>query len=71
MKTAFLAVFYFFPVKIRNSAFNATFKNGDTACVIVVDIAGQNYFSMRVDVYHRPGFAMPVFLFSHYPKVAY
>ena len=71
MKTAFLAVFYFFPVKIRNSAFNSSFKNGDTAGVIVVDIAGQNYVSMRVDVYHCPGFALPVFLFSHHLKVAY
>lgn len=66
-----LAVFYFFPVKIRNRTFNATFKNRDATDVVVVDVAGQNHVSMWVDVYHGPGFALPSFFFSHHSKVTH
>ena len=69
MKDAFLAVFYFFPVKIRDYAFDAFFKDGNAAGVIVMDIAGQNYIAVGVNIYHSPWFAFPIFLFSHHFEV--
>ena len=69
MEAAPLAVLDFFPVKPRNCAFNAAGKYRGAAGIVVVYITGQNYVSLGVNVYHCPGFALPVFFFCHYFEV--